>query len=146
MSENAYTINRFCLFLFFLFMAIDQNQAQTPTSLIGKTYAAQIGSSCKAKSEGMCMIYTYCVMEFQESHVRVYYTTKASCTDKSMEAAYTHSSHLDYRVYTWELKNEQLIVKDFEEYAPFSFQKNQLTGTKKVNDKTETLEFQEAFE
>ena len=49
-------------------------------AIIRKTYKAEISASCKEMNNGGCMIYNYCILEFEKSIVKVSYSTEASCT------------------------------------------------------------------
>ena len=49
-------------------------------TLVGKKYKAEISASCKEMNDGGCMIYNYCILEFEKSIVKVSYSTEASCT------------------------------------------------------------------
>ncbi|MDB5256794.1 MAG: hypothetical protein JWM14_1489 [Chitinophagaceae bacterium] len=140
-----YSIIKFHLCLLLLIMTNSQTQKPTFTYLTGKTYSAEIRASCKSMSDSTCMLYTFCILHFKQDHVSVYYITKASCTNKSREAGYTSNTQEEQVSYTWSLNKNTLTIEGFDEFAPFKVEGHQLRGTKKVNDKTEVLEFKEGI-
>jgi len=135
------------LILFSLSIVIMQSsEAGNPASIAGKTYSAEISASCKAMSDGMCMLYTYCILDFKKDSVNMYYITKASCTNKSKEAGYANNTKEKLVSYKWKMNENTLIIEGFEAFAPFTLKGNRLTGTKEVNHKKEELEFKEGIE
>ena len=81
------------IFIFF-FNASSNGQSQ----LTGRMYKAEISASCKEMSDGGCMIYSYCILEFKKNIVTVSYSTKAYCSPEEKEGNYNrnHSEKMQY--------------------------------------------------
>jgi hypothetical protein len=127
-------------------MSTHLTKAQDHSPLIGKTYSALVSTTCKTMPEGGCTLYTFCIMQFKAGAVQVYYSATASCTDKQKEAGYTHNNKQDHTNYKWHMNKQTIIIEGFDEFAPFTFNGSLLTGTKKMNAKTEPIEFKEVVE
>ncbi len=63
------------IFIVTLFLIVTTMKANAQVA--GKTYEAEVNYVCKKMSGGGCVILTYCVLNFKQETVEVYYYTKA---------------------------------------------------------------------
>ena len=127
------------LITFFLFF---NAHVSAQSDLIGKKYKAEIRTSCeKFKNGGGCMIYNYCILEFNKNIVKVSHSTEASCTPKERENTYNNNVSQKTE-YNYTIKNNVLNIKNFNTYGKLTIKQKKLIGRKEMN-KTEffKLEF-----
>ena len=103
-------------------------------TLAGKTYKAEVSASCeKFKNGGGCMIYDYCILEFEKNIVKVSYSTEASCTPKERENTYNNNVSQKTE-YNYTIKNNVLNIKNFNTYGKLTIKQKKLIGRKEMNE------------
>lgn len=103
------------------------------STLVGKKYKAEIRASCeKFKNGGGCMIYDYCVLEFNKNIVKVSYITKAYCTPKEMENDYKNNVS-QKTAYNYTIKDNVVTIKNFNTYGKLIINQKKLIGQKESN-------------
>jgi hypothetical protein len=112
---------------------------QAQINPIGKTYTAEIGTTCKEFNDGYCTLYIYCILSFEKDIVNISYSQNASCFDKKKEADYIRDNY-DSKLYSWSIKNRQIQIKGFTDYGVLVIGKDSLIG-RIQNDKVEKLYF-----
>ncbi|MFT3702025.1 MAG: hypothetical protein QM802_06635 [Agriterribacter sp.] len=128
--------------LFFMLMNIS-NMGVKP-DLKGKTFEAEVQATCKTMSDGGCMIYTYCVLKFEEDKVTVSHPVKAVCTPKEREANYAHLDNNETKQYKWFVNSKQEItIEGFADYGNLIWKNNKLIGNTEKNGKPTAIEFSE---
>jgi hypothetical protein len=115
------------VFTFFFAISI-----KAQTKIIGKKYTAQVGASCKELTDGGCMIYSYCHLEFEKDSVLVLHTFKEYCTPKRDENRNQAAQKTKYR-YTF--KNNIIIIKNFNSYGKLTLAGKKLIGRIEMNYK-----------
>lgn len=105
--------------------------------LSGKTYEGRVRYVCKKMVDGGCAITTFCVLQFKEQTVDVYYYAKASCTPKEREADYSYDESDEKKTYEWKASGNVITIKGFEEYGTLRWQEHQLTGSKGSEEEEE---------
>ena len=102
-------------------------------AIVGKAYKAEISASCKEMNDGGCMIYNYCILEFEKNIVKVSYSTEASCTPKERENTYNNNVSQKTE-YTYTIKNNVVTIKNFYSYGKLIIKQKKLIGQKEMND------------
>ncbi|WP_309609367.1 hypothetical protein [Flavobacterium sp.] len=103
-------------------------------TLADKKYKAEVSASCeKFKNGGGCMIYNFCILEFEKNIVKVSYITKAYCTPKEMENDYKNNV-LQKTEYNYTIKNNVVNIKNFNTYGKLTIKQKKLIGQKEMND------------
>jgi hypothetical protein len=95
--------------------------------IIGKTYEAEVGASCKIYAKGSCMIYEYDALTFKKDTVMVSNRQAANCTDKEKEGRYKRSGEQS-KSYKWTISNDTLTIENFNDYGKLVVKENQLIG------------------
>ena len=101
-------------------------------TLVGKKYKAEISASCKEMNDGGCMIYNYCILEFEKSIVKVSYSTEASCTPKERENIYTNNVSQKIE-YNYTIKDNIVTIKKFNPYGKLTISQKKIIGQKEMN-------------
>ena len=102
--------------------------------IIGKTYIAEVGASCKQMDNGGCMIYFYCSFKFEKDSVLVSNFTKVSCTPTEKESFY--NTILPVKVkYSYKIKNNVITIKNFTAYGKLKYYLGDIIGRIEMNYK-----------
>ena len=110
--------------------------------IAGKTYMAEIHTTCKIINDGGCMIYTYCVLKFEDGKVTVSHPVKTVCTPKEREATYAHLDNNESKQYNWFVNGKQEItIEGFNDYGHLMLKDNKLIGSIEKNGKPTSIEF-----
>jgi hypothetical protein len=94
------------------------NAPKEKTELIGKSFKALVGETCKDMIDGGCMIYTYEWLTFHQDSVTISYEVKAYCTPVEREKNYTNLYSDLSKNYNWSLKHDTIRIhgnSDFNE-------------------------------
>ena len=118
------------------FMISCQN-SNAQTRLIGKTYIAKIGETCK---DGIGSLYKYRILKFSASYVTISYKIDAYVSNGSKDT-YEHMYDELTKNYKWKIQNDILIIQNFEEYGKLEIQNTKIIG-KDINS-MESIEFKE---
>jgi len=130
-------------FILIFFLMTDYNNANAQPDPTGKTYTGRVSEVCKKMAGGGCVIYTFCVLQFEKESVDIYYYMKAFCTPKEREKKYDESFIKDKKTYSWTLKAGKIIISGFDDYGAFEQKKDKLVGQTKKYDEVEELDFVE---
>ena len=114
-------------------------QIKAQSNLIGKKFTTEIGVACKEFNDGSCLLHSFCSLDFKKDSVHIYFSQKASCTDKQKEAFY-EKNNLNPKTYLWTLKQDQIEIIGFSDYGNLLIGKDKLTG-EILRNKLEKLEF-----
>ena len=117
---------RSILFVSLLFIVVS-TRAQMNVS--GKTFTAKTGESCKEMPDGGCTIKYFCSLTFGPDSVTVHNFTKASCTNKKLEAGYEKNLQ-DSKTYTYTISNSIITIENFDTYGTYEEKENALIGKK----------------
>ena len=127
--------NLFLLTIFVLIIACQNTDAQT--KLIGKTYIAEIGATCK---DGIGMIYKYRILKFDKNTVTSSYKVVASVAPerrKGYESMYDDLT----KTYQWKTEKDILLIENCKEFSKMKIQKSRIIGYD--NDWKQAIEFVE---
>ena len=97
-------------------------------NILGKTYKAQIGESCRKTTEGGCMVYTFRVLEFEKDSVIITYKVKASCEPKERENGLEKMYDRLIEKYKWSITDRIINIQGFNEYGKLSIEAEKLIG------------------
>jgi hypothetical protein len=117
---------RSILLVSLLFIAISTHAQMNVT---GKTFTAKTGESCKEMPDGGCTINYFCSLTFGPDSVTVHNYTKASCTNKKLEAGYEKNLQ-DSKTYKYTISNSMITIISFDTYGTYEEKGNALIGKK----------------
>ena len=109
--------------------------------LIGKSYKALVGESCKEMTNGGCMIYTYRILNFKTDSVVVSYQVMAYCSPKEIENNYAHLYDNLTKTYKWTVSNDTITINGLDDYGKLTLQNSNLIGVDKSTKRK--IEFSE---
>ena len=123
------------------FGANAQTYAGISKNLPGHAFKAQVFAACEETTNGGCMTYGYCELEFGNDSVKVIYSQKKYCSSPESQTVTEGDMGVPVQKYGWYAKGNVIYVKGFDRYGTFEYGGDRLTGTKEVNNKQEGLEF-----
>ncbi|MES2592819.1 MAG: hypothetical protein V4608_13125 [Bacteroidota bacterium] len=115
--------------LLLIFHMID---GKTQNDIIGKTFKAKEGATCKEFNDGGCMIYTYLLLNFNKDSVVVSYKVVANCSPKEREYGYTHMYDRLTKTYKWTMSNNIVDIEGFIEHGKLTLTDSKLISKKNV--------------
>jgi hypothetical protein len=109
-------------FILLLTLFIVDISAIAQNNYAGKYYVAELSATCKAMTNGGCMVYKHCVLKFYKDSVEVSYPTKSICTPTEFEINYNSNNFNLTKKYKWMIVANKLVINDFTDYNKYSFQ------------------------
>jgi len=125
----------FLLIVFTMIIACQNSNAQT--KLIGKTYVAEIGATCK---DGIGMIYKYRILKFDKNTVTSSYKVFASVSPE-LKKGYEQMYDDLTKTYNWKIEKNALLIENCNEFSKMTIQKSRIVGYD--NDWKQSIEFTE---
>jgi hypothetical protein len=97
----------------------------------GKNFKALLGQSCRALTDGGCMIYTYRILNFRSDSVEVSYQVMAYCSPYERQNNYNHTNDHLIKTYKWSVCKDSLSIHGLDDYGTLIFQNSTLIGEDK---------------
>ena len=97
----------------------------------GKNFKALIGQSCRALTDGGCMIYTYRILNFKSDSVEVSYQVKTYCSPNERQNNDNHTQDKLTKTYKWSVCKDSLSIHGLDDYGTLIFQNSTLIGEDK---------------
>lgn len=133
MKKNYSFVAIFALLLLVSFTSYSQ------AKLNGKVFSTLYSkSSVKKKYGGVCMVYTYCSLEFDKTTVTVSFHTEADC---SLDLIEKEPEKIPEKTYEWYAVKKAIHIKDFKEFDPLGYADGKLFGKRSSSGKTVDIEF-----
>ncbi len=98
-----------------MFMSFSNAPKEKP-ELIGKSFKALVGETCKDMIGGGCMIYTYERLTFHQDSVTISYEVDAKCFPEVQEKNYSHLYSDLSKNYNWNSKNDTISIYGFSDF------------------------------
>jgi len=118
-------------------MIIACQNSNAQRKLIGKTYVAEIGATCK---DGIGMIYKYRILKFDKNTVTSSYKVVASVSPE-LKKRYEQMYDDLTKTYNWKIEKDVLLIKNCNEFSKMTIQKSRIVGYD--NDWKQSIEFAE---
>jgi hypothetical protein len=105
-------------------------------NVIGKTYSAKTGTTCKEFSDGGgCLIDTYCYLTFEKDSVVIIYKQISYCSPKIKDTFCTKDNNI-FRRYKYIFYRDGIKIKDFDIYGKLILKGKKMIGKYEFKETT----------
>lgn len=131
--------NKCALFTMIIVIFLSSASAFSQAKLNGKVFSTLYSkSSVKKKYGGVCMVYTYCSLEFNKTTVTVSFHSEPDCSADLIEKEPEKTAS---KTYEWYAVKKAIHIKGFKEFDPLGYSEGKLFGKRSASGKTVDIEF-----
>ncbi len=117
-----------------MFMSFSNASKEKP-ELIGKSFKALVGETCKDMIGGGCMIYTYERLTFHQDSVTISYEVDAKCFPEEREKNYSNLHTYLSKNYNWSSKNDTIRIYGHSDFKELIIRDSLLFGFDKTQNR-----------